>query len=84
MNEGWANPLTAGIEWEGIFSVPVCNIEKVVPINWKKKDTLQQRYGAMQMIQFCDSPCGLNKNETDTFIEAANMKNFKSIRKFCP
>lgn len=84
LDEGWADPLSAGLHWEGIFTIPVCDVSGVIPQQkWRKKNDIQQPYGKYKMLQFCGPVCGQSQNETDSFIQSANMRDFGSITHYC-
>jgi hypothetical protein len=59
-------------------------VSAVVPRAWHKKDTIHQPYGKKKIISLCGPVCSQSQNETDTFIQSANMRNFKSIKHYCP
>jgi hypothetical protein len=82
---GSTDPLTAGLNWEGIFNIPVCDVSAVaLRDSWHNKGAIHQTYGKKKMLSLCGPVCSQSQNETDSFFESANMKDFKSHRFSCP
>lgn len=66
-----------GPNWEGIFSIPVCDAGLVPYVgDFKHKDTVLTPYGPEQEPRWCGPICDIDQLETDKFLKVANMENF--------
>ncbi|KAI9677475.1 MAG: hypothetical protein M1817_006429 [Caeruleum heppii] len=89
IKEGWANPGAAGVGWEGIFTIPVCDIGHAVDPGYVvvKKQEILQEYGQGKVPQWCGDPipniCSRSVDQYNAFIFAANMANFESPTAYC-
>jgi hypothetical protein len=83
LTQGWANPGALGPAWEGIWDIPVCDIGAAAQSNIEDKGEILMRYGQDSRPHWCGDICSGSADKTKAFIEAANMKNFKSPRHFC-
>lgn len=82
LTQGWASPVALGPAWEGIFDIPVCDISSAIESDIQHKDQILKTYGEDKRPRWCGSICG-TPEATRQFIEAANMKNFKSPKVKC-
>lgn len=84
LKQQWANPAAQGTAWEGIFSIPVCNISAAIngSPSWSGEYILQP-YGHESRPVWCGPICDGNITKTRAFIHAANMENFESPVHFC-
>lgn len=84
------NPASQGPSWEGVFTIPVCDISKTSEPGYKKMyedyrgrvETLQE-YGTDSQPFWCGPICKGDGSATRRFLEAANMKYFKKIQDVC-
>ena len=65
-------PLTEGSRWEGLWTLPVCDMGDNVQWNGL--------YGESNMAPCC---CGPDCRDTKTFVELANLKGVNSYRNQC-
>ena len=90
LKDGFLSPSDAGPSWEGIFTVPVCDISGAIPQkNWPKKKVILQPFGKGKIPQWCRPVCTNSSGQTDAaltlqFLDAAKMTNFKSPTHYCP
>ena len=76
----------AGAAWEGIFTIPVCDVGWTIntTVNIHKKSVILQPYGVNKLLQFCNKAmCGDDAQRTTDFLAAANMKGFLSPHVYC-
>ncbi|KAJ5096138.1 hypothetical protein NUU61_005494 [Penicillium alfredii] len=83
LSNSWANPGSQGASWEGIFTVPVCDIGGAVDADYQLKDYILQPYGHDSRPVWCGPICGGDLQKTKDFINAANMGGFKSPKHLC-
>ena len=79
----WANPAAQGPAWEGIFTIPVCNISTTVNSDYYDKAWILEDYGHDSRPVWCGPICDGDVQKTRDFIHAANMDNFESPRHLC-
>ncbi|OQD80442.1 hypothetical protein PENANT_c035G06204 [Penicillium antarcticum] len=79
----WASPGSQGASWEGIFTVPVCDVGAAVDSDYQDKEYILQPYGHNSRPVWCGSICSGNAQKTKDFISAANMGGFKSPKHLC-
>jgi hypothetical protein len=92
LQDGSLTPDSAGPSMEGAFTVAVCDVGPVVPIDAKvfpKKNVILQPYGGGMVPQWCAPMCAnstgqLDKQTSLDFIAAAQMTNFQSPYQYCP
>jgi len=86
------NPLREGPSWEGIFSIPVCNVCEAAnskleddPKYYQKSRILKPytTKGHEQRPWWCGPICDGELLKTRHFIETANMHGFKSFHHKC-
>ena len=66
-----------GPSWEGIFNIPVCNVENVPWVgDFDHKDEVLTPYGEEEEPRWCGPICSIDQVETDKFLISANMENF--------
>ena len=84
ITQQWANPAAQGPAWEGIFTIPVCNISASTDMDlpWTGEYILQP-YGHESRPVWCGPICDGDIPKTRAFIHAANMDNFESPRHYC-
>ncbi|KAL9602343.1 MAG: hypothetical protein Q9219_001909 [cf. Caloplaca sp. 3 TL-2023] len=78
--KGWGNPGAAGAAWEGVFTIPVCDVGWAVEGNIDDKQYILQPQGHDYRPHWCGPVCGGDVQLTRDFIAAANMANFQSPR----
>ncbi|KAJ5579994.1 uncharacterized protein N7459_005979 [Penicillium hispanicum] len=79
----WANPGTKGAAWEGIFTVPVCNVAAAIDSDYQLKEFILQPYGHDSRPCWCGAICDGDIQKTRDFISATNMNGFKSPKHLC-
>ncbi|KAI9827292.1 MAG: hypothetical protein M1832_005430 [Thelocarpon impressellum] len=85
-------PSEAGPALEGTFSIPVCDVSGVIPIEAKRfqqKKYILQPWGYGKIPCWCQPICTNSTGQPDRqtsldFIAAAQMTNFDSIKINCP
>ncbi|KAL9107589.1 MAG: hypothetical protein Q9227_007492 [Pyrenula ochraceoflavens] len=82
--DGWANPISRGAEWEGIFSIPVCDISTAINKNYPGKGYIMEDYGHDSRLWWCGPICSDDTQKTKDFIKAVNMDGFQSPKHYCP
>jgi hypothetical protein len=80
---GSGNPMAAGAAWEGIFSIPVCNVSQAVDQNYSDKQYILQDYGHDSRPVWCGPICDNDLEKTKLFINATLMEGFQSPRHLC-
>lgn len=83
ITNAWANPGSKGAAWEGIFTVPICNVGGAVDADFKLKEYILQPYGHDSRPCWCGAICDGDVQKTQDFIKAANMEGFKSPKHLC-
>jgi hypothetical protein len=79
----WASPGSKGAAWEGIFTVPVCDVGSAVDADYEYKQYILQPYGHDSRPIWCGPVCKGDLQTTKDFIHAANMDGFKSPKQMC-
>ncbi|KAM0319200.1 hypothetical protein ACHAPQ_010432 [Fusarium lateritium] len=79
----WASPGSKGAAWEGIFTVPVCDVGAAVDADYSYKQYILQPYGHDSRPIWCGPICKGDLQTTKDFIHAANMDGFKSPKHMC-
>ncbi|KAI2792241.1 hypothetical protein POX_b02278 [Penicillium oxalicum] len=83
IKDGWAVPGAHGAAWEGIFTIPVCDVGAAVDSDWQDKQYILQNYGHDSRPVWCGPICGGDIQKTRDFIKAANMEGFQSPKHLC-
>lgn len=83
ISNAWASPGAKGAAWEGIFTVPVCDVGAAVGANYEDKQYILQPYGHDSRPVWCGAICGGDLQKTKDFIHAANMDGFNSPKHLC-
>ncbi|KAH8433965.1 uncharacterized protein LDX57_011601 [Aspergillus melleus] len=79
----WASPGEKGASWEGVFTIPVCDVRGAVDSDFEMKEYILQPYGHKMRPVWCGAICGGDQQTTQSFINAANMGGFKSPKHLC-
>lgn len=80
----WANPGAQGPNWEGTFTIPVCDVSTAIEADYQDKQYILRPYnGDNSQPIWCGPICGGNLTITPTFIAAAQMTNFDSPKQAC-
>ncbi|KAI4092249.1 MAG: hypothetical protein LQ344_003607 [Seirophora lacunosa] len=83
IQSGWGNPGAAGASWEGVFTIPVCDVGWAVAGDIADKKYILQPLGKDYRPHWCGAVCSGDVQTTKDFIAAANMNNFQSPRFAC-
>lgn len=83
LQSGWGNPGAAGASWEGVFTIPVCDVGWAVAGDIADKKYILQPLGKDYRPHWCGAVCSGDVQTTKDFIAAANMVNFQSPRFAC-
>ncbi|KAL8973544.1 MAG: hypothetical protein Q9197_002207 [Variospora fuerteventurae] len=83
LKSGWGNPGTAGASWEGVFTIPDCDVGWAVTGDIADKQYILQPLGKDYRPHWCGPVCSGDVQTTQDFIGAANMANFQSPRFAC-
>jgi hypothetical protein len=83
ITNAWANPGAEGAAWEGIFTIPVCDVGSAVYANYLYKQYILQPYGQNSRPVWCGPICNGDNQTTYDFIKAANMQGFQSPKHLC-
>lgn len=83
ISNAWANPGAQGASWEGIFTIPVCDVSSAIGSDFYKKEYILQPYGHEKRPVWCGAICGDPQTTVD-FINAANLGGFQSPKHLCP
>ncbi|KAJ5734633.1 hypothetical protein N7533_013036 [Penicillium manginii] len=73
ITKGWAVPGAYGAAWEGIFTIPVCDVSAAIGSNINLKQFILQPYGHDSRPVWCGPICSGDAEKTKAFIDAANM-----------
>ncbi|KAJ5170612.1 uncharacterized protein N7500_003395 [Penicillium coprophilum] len=91
IKNSWGNPAAQGASWEGIFTIPVCDIGNAIGADYVGKEYILQPYGHESRPVWCGPICKGNAHTaqddaqtTKDFIKAANMDNFEGFNHLCP
>ena len=84
IRDQWANPGALGPAWEGIFTIPVCDVSAMIPADVYAKQYILEQYGHDNRPVWCGPICSGDLTKTQEFIRAANMQNFQSPKHLCP
>ncbi|KAI9893716.1 MAG: hypothetical protein M1814_005932 [Vezdaea aestivalis] len=92
LKEGSFDPTHLGPSWEGLFSIPVCDVGPIVNMtdrNFNKKGVVLTPYGANQVPQWCKPMCAnstghLDRQTSIDFLNATKMLGFDSFTAYCP
>jgi hypothetical protein len=82
ISSAWASPGSKGASWEGIFTVPVCDVSGAIGQNWDHGEYILQPYGHESRPVWCGDLCG-DADKTKAFIDAAQMDGFQSPWHLC-
>lgn len=84
ITQQWANPAAQGPAWEGIFTIPVCNISATLnpDVTWAGQYVLQP-YGSQNKPVWCGPVCDGDIEKMRAFIHAANMDGFEGPTHWC-
>ncbi|KAL8717492.1 MAG: hypothetical protein Q9225_005263 [Loekoesia sp. 1 TL-2023] len=83
LKNGWGNPGVAGASWEGVFTIPVCDVGWAVTGNIDDKQYILQPQGHDYRPHWCGPVCAGDVQTTKDFVAAANMVNFQSPKFVC-
>ncbi|KAJ5389493.1 uncharacterized protein N7496_000561 [Penicillium cataractarum] len=83
ISNAWASPGAKGAAWEGIFTIPVCDVGAAVNADYQDKQYILQPYGHDSRPVWCGPICGGDLQKTKDFIHAANMDGFQSPKHLC-
>ncbi|KAL8935688.1 MAG: hypothetical protein Q9211_004572 [Gyalolechia sp. 1 TL-2023] len=85
LQNGWGNPGVATASWEGVFTIPVCDVGWAIAADVDYKHFILQPVGegGRYRPQWCGPVCSGDEAMTRAFIHAANMDNFKSPKFKC-
>lgn len=83
ISSAWANPGSQGAAWEGIFTVPVCDVSSAIGQNYDQGEFILQPYGHDSRPCWCGPVCGGDMQKTKDFISATNMDGFESPKQAC-
>ncbi|KAI9681322.1 MAG: hypothetical protein M1817_002605 [Caeruleum heppii] len=84
IKNGEKNPAEFGAGWEGIFTIPVCDVgSMVMDAKTKRKEHILKPYGSAHTPQWCGPICSNNPAQYIEFIKAARMEGFQSPTVFC-
>ncbi|KAJ5824366.1 hypothetical protein N7447_006706 [Penicillium robsamsonii] len=83
IKNSWASPGSKGASWEGIFTIPVCDVSNAIDSDYPMKEYILQPYGHDSRPVWCGPICNGDVQTTQDFIKAANMDGFKSPKHLC-
>ncbi|CAL8578177.1 hypothetical protein XPA_003976 [Xanthoria parietina] len=85
LTNGWANPGSHGASWEGVFTLPVCDVgwAASASADLERKQYILQGHDHDARPNWCGPVCTGDLETTRQFIEAANMQNFESPKVLC-
>lgn len=78
VQEGWANPAAQGASWEGIFTIPVCDVGWAVDGDLERKDWVLQPYSKDSRPNWCGPICEGDHQKTVDFINTAQLDGVQS------
>ncbi|KAJ5604920.1 hypothetical protein N7510_010074 [Penicillium lagena] len=84
VTNAWANPGQEGPAWEGIFTVPVCDVGSAINSTYYDKQYILQPYNHESRPVWCGPICNGDLQTTQEFINATNMYGFQSPKHLCP
>ncbi|KAL8812014.1 MAG: hypothetical protein Q9200_001346 [Gallowayella weberi] len=80
---GWANPGNSGASWEGVFTIPVCDVGWAASSDLERKQYILQGHDHEARPNWCGPICNKDEATTQEFIKAANMEGFRSPKVSC-
>ncbi|KAJ5788052.1 hypothetical protein N7457_003042 [Penicillium paradoxum] len=83
ISNAWASPGSAAASWEGIFTIPVCDVGSAVDADYEYKEYILQPYGHDSRPVWCGPICSGDDQKTKDFINAVNMDGFRSPKHLC-
>lgn len=83
LTNGWGNPGNAGASWEGVFTLPVCDVGWAASSDMERKEYILQGHDHEARPNWCGPICTGDLQTTKDFIKAANMENFQSPKYMC-
>ncbi|KAF4772677.1 hypothetical protein HAV15_012699 [Penicillium sp. str.  len=83
ITNAWASPGSKGASWEGIFTIPVCDVTSAIESDYQGKEYILQPYGHDSRPVWCGAICSSDSQKTSDFINAAHMDGFKSPKHLC-
>ena len=83
IQKGWARPSDQGPGWEGVFTIPVCDIGWAMNQDFQDRQYILQPWGHDYRPHWCALVCSGNAQQTQDFINAANMLHFQSPKHMC-
>ncbi|KAL8692827.1 MAG: hypothetical protein Q9218_002210 [Villophora microphyllina] len=83
LTNGWGNPGAAGASWEGVFTIPVCDVGWAAGSTLQGKEFILQPYDHDSRPMWCGPVCTGDMQTTKDFIAATNMNNFDSPKHLC-
>ncbi|KAI4256543.1 MAG: hypothetical protein L6R42_006154 [Xanthoria sp. 1 TBL-2021] len=83
LTNGWANPGSKGASWEGVFTLPVCDVGWAASSDMERKQHILQGHDHDARPNWCGPVCPGDLQTTREFIKAANMENFMSPKGLC-
>ncbi|KAI4176712.1 MAG: hypothetical protein LQ346_007828 [Caloplaca aetnensis] len=75
--------INPGAAWEGVFTIPVCDVGWAVAGDIAEKAYILQPLGEDYRPRWCGPVCGGDAGATRAWIEAAGMAGFESPREEC-
>ncbi|KAL8693421.1 MAG: hypothetical protein Q9224_003753, partial [Gallowayella concinna] len=83
LTNGWANPGNSGASWEGVFTIPVCDVGWAANSDLERKQYILQGHDHDARPNWCGPICNGDEGMTQEFIKAANMEGFRSPKVLC-
>ena len=90
IRDGWGNPLERGPSWEGIFTIPVCDVSSAVFRDMNPKNEILVPYGKKSAPAWCPRPhhllssanvdvCSGSRDQTRAFFKAAHLDDLNQF-----
>ena len=83
ISNAWANPGSKGAAWEGIFTIPVCDVSSAIGQDYDYGQFILQPYGHDSRPVWCGPICDGDLDKTKDFIKATHMDGFQSPKHLC-
>ncbi|KAL8680669.1 MAG: hypothetical protein Q9186_003154 [Xanthomendoza sp. 1 TL-2023] len=83
LTNGWANPGNSGASWEGVFTIPVCDVGWAANSDLERKQYILQGHDHDARPNWCGPICNGDEGMTQEFLKAANMEGFQSPKVLC-
>ncbi|KAL8998738.1 MAG: hypothetical protein Q9169_002293 [Polycauliona sp. 2 TL-2023] len=83
LTNGWANLSSVGASWEGVFTLPVCDVGWAASSDMERKQFILPCHDHDARPNWCGPVCTGHRETTMEFVTAAKMEGFQSPKHLC-